>query len=93
MSITPDEAIIKAYDELLDKERGVYSTDGYCPICEDIIKSRPGSCTCNATTSPPCEYCESAYMDCEHTDREKFAHDGANLMEGQRNDNRGSNKI
>lgn len=80
-AILPDEAITKAYDEVLDKEKKFVSLeewrakpyenkDEVCPICEDDYENREGKCYCNATDFPPCGWCETGMPECTHTNGE-----------------------
>lgn len=62
--VTPNEAIIKAYEDLPNIIEPKEWPEDECPIC--LV--REGSCYCNATSMPPCGWCEDF---CEHTNEEK----------------------
>lgn len=61
----PDEAITKAYDEMLSSWRDE-PNDDECPICID--EKSDGGCSCH-TGFPPCSYC---CYECRHTKGEVF---------------------
>lgn len=74
--ILPNDAINKAYDEVLEKESNkklisleewrskIYKEDD-CPICSDEIESKEGCCSCHIVS--PCGYC---CHECNHTNGE-----------------------